>query len=60
MDEATEHDEARLDVDDFPGSPADAPVSDEDLDALVLFAGVAPADVERHAAELRQVLGGEG
>lgn len=33
------------------------PTSDDDLAYLVLFAGVAPEDVEAHAAALREVLG---
>lgn len=35
---------------------AENPTSDDDLDLVVLFAGVDPADVERHAAELRELL----
>lgn len=46
-----------LDADDFPGSPLDAPVTDDDLPYVVLFAGVAPEDVDAHADQLRQVLG---
>lgn len=32
------------------------PTPDDELDLLVLFAGVDSADVERHAAELRELL----
>lgn len=55
-DEAPTADEDRddLDADDFPGSHADDPVSDDDLPYVVLFAGVAPEDAERVAAEYEQ------
>lgn len=45
-----------LDADDFPGSPADDPVSDDDLPFAVLFAGVPADEIEAHAAQLREVL----
>lgn len=37
---------------------AEDPTPDEDIDLLVLFAGVPPDQVEQHAADLRALLGG--
>lgn len=53
-------DDDLLDADDFDGSPADDPVSDDDLPYVALFAGVPEDEVAAHAAAMRHVLGVEG
>jgi hypothetical protein len=53
-DEHGDHDGAACALD---GLTDDEVTSDDDLPYVVLFAGVAPDDVEAHAAALREALG---